>query len=136
MKYEIELPDVLKLDGVKYEPTGEFREPKHKEVFINVLGEVEEANHSFSGDKRIILRPVWTWPEELKGWGIVKSKDSKELFWFEACPVRDSVCWVPAWKTESVRLAVLCEAIGFTPPVITDWTKPIVNPNWKGEVAP
>ena len=128
MKYEIELPDVLELGRVRYEPTGEFRNVKDGEVFLNSSGMCERSCHDL-GFPRIILRPVWTWPDALKGWGIAADRDG-QLWWHETEAILDESEWDSDGEIFDIEPAATM--LGFTPPTIHDWTKPILNPRWKG----
>lgn len=128
MKYETELPELV-LDNTRYESTSEFRPPKKGEVFVNVIGEAERTNHTFCDDKRIILRPVWTWPEWLSGWGIAADENGR-MYWYAGKATRGVACWTGGGGYGLSHIQNV--ANNFTPPTITDWTKPILNTRWKG----
>lgn len=138
MKYEIELPDEIKDEvGTMYEPTGEYRKPRPGDFFA--------ANHYTSNDievksclrdnhaiARIILRPKWTWPSWLGGWGFTKGRGGY-ICWTSEPVVKNSNEGV--WQRYGDCEIVPADALkliypGFIPPVITDWTKPVLNPNW------
>jgi len=129
MKYEIELPDELQFGLVRYEPTGEFRNVSDGEVFLNYSGMCERAHHDL-GFPRIILRPVWTWPEWLGGWGIAKDKDGG-TWWYSSECYSNGNEWLEKDQRNGVMVAIE-NFQNFTPPTITDWTKPTLNPHWKG----
>jgi hypothetical protein len=87
MKCEIEIPDeLLKVDGDRYEPTGEFRTPRKDEPHLS-NGVVWVESSSYDKSARIILRRVeppkpvlraFKGPEEVPGhlvWARLKSFD-------------------------------------------------------------
>ncbi len=129
--YTITLPELV-LDGVRYEPTGEYREPLKGEWLLNDSRRVQVAHENWFCSRHI-LRPIWTWPEWLKGWGIVKNGEGGLLVLCQS-PVSIRSPSSKLWDFCNVRAETLgtfeihCD---FTPPVITDWTKPIINPRWK-----
>lgn len=132
MKYLIEFPDVIRdYKGNEYEPTGEYRIPKTGEWYWNddaaVLAEYSHYSHY------PILRPKWTWPlingEPLKGWGF--AMDSGGSVWlYENDPGRSNVSWGPCHAIINASTLSKCLP-NFTPPTITDWTVPVLNPHWK-----
>lgn len=129
MKYLIELPDVIKdEDGNEYEPTGEFRKPKKGEHFFSVYSTVCVAIYDFSSESHIILRRKWMWPTWLKGWGIAMDANGR-IYVFAEKPIREIVTWQPI---NGGFVQWVPEVLG-PPPPITDWTKPILNPNYKSE---
>lgn len=120
---------IVYVDGNQYEPV-EFRIPKKGEHFIRDDGVVwiGTCDHY---QPRIILRRKWTWPEWLGGWGFAMDKNG-EVFWYGAKATKgDTIEWVGCASMPVDRIAKLCPT--FTPPTITDWTKPVLNPNWKGK---
>jgi len=128
MKYEIELPDMMHRD-VRYEPTGEFRAPKVGDWFLNVNGNVEYADFNLESNVRIILRPVWTWPEWLGGYCFAMNENGGMLWHSTQCQRVPNI-WLSAGHQATMSTLVAIHP-GFTPPTITDWTKPIINPRWK-----
>ncbi len=140
MKYQIELPDEIKdSHGQVYEPTGEHRRPRTGEYFLvnHVQRDPSEADEwaakrAINDDHAIarpILRPKWTWPSWLGGWGIAKDERGS-AYWYE----KPASCGKSQWSNTGTyqpvtQLQLLAPT--FTPPVISDWTKPVLNPNWK-----
>lgn len=130
MKVLIELPDVITdADGNLYEATGEFRKPKKSEHYFSVYSNVCVANFDFSSESHIILRRKWTWPEWLKGWGIAMDVNGS-CFVFAKRPERNTYTWQPQDDSSFFRW---CPEMLGPPPVITDWTQPVLNPNYKGD---
>jgi len=129
MKYEIELPDVIELKGVRYEPTGEYRSPVEGEAFMFDDDLSVAKRVSGRSGPRIILRPVWTWPEWLGGWGIAKDKEGG-TWWYSSECYSNGNEWLEKDERNGVMVAIE-NFQNFTPPTITDWTKPTLNPRWK-----
>ena len=130
MKVLIDLPDVIKdADGNEYEATGERRPPKRGEYLLWDRGVALAAMNDMQGDY-IILRRKWTWPSWLGGWGFA-SESSGRVRWYQCRPdIQPGVC---AYSGVAMSIADLQKiSPTFTPPVITDWTKPILNPYYKG----
>lgn len=129
MKYLIDLPDVIKdADGNEYESTGEFRRTTGPdEWLLNINGVAERWSLARPSDGRyIILRRKWTWPTSLKGWGIAKDEGG-DIYVYSAPAEMDDGIW---FSTNEVFLEWIEEILG-PPPTITDWTQPILNPNYK-----
>lgn len=129
MKYLIELPDMLKDEkGNEYEPTGEFRVPVKDDVYMDQPDGVSRSTGT-NIFARIILRPKWSWPAWLGGWGFAMDK-SGMIWWYSRPTTRDSIGWI----TNALYLGVdnlRTLSPTFTPPPIADWTVPVINPNWK-----
>jgi hypothetical protein len=127
MLYQINLPDEIKdADGVLYEPTGEWRPAKKGEAVVNSYGNVDIASFDFSGS-HIILRPKWQWPAWLKGWGFAMDKGGGIYFHVNK-PRQTEFDWDSG---DQIFCADDFPSIGIPVPSITDWTQPVVNPNWK-----
>lgn len=132
MKVEIELPDELKdKNGNLYEPTGEYRVLKAEEFRLNSLGIVVES-FGQGGNPQIVLQPKWIWPRGLAGWGIAVDKNVNNLYWYEVEPKKLNDYWR---NTTSKFLYIDSDIKAMIPALaylaITDWTKPVLNPNYK-----
>lgn len=122
-------------DGDEYEPTGEFRRPRIGDYYAVNHYETDELQVKLAADNdhaicRIILRPNWKWPTELKGWGFAKDPGARGwVWWYETEPTRGTGSW--HHKKGGVCKAVsLLAAFGISPPEITDWRVPVLNPNY------
>lgn len=130
MKLTIDIPDVVcDREGNRYEPTGDFRLPVTGDKFFMHGDHVGHATGDYTSLPCIILRPVWTWPDALKGWGIAADRDG-QLWWHEKEAILDESEWDSDGEIFYIEPAATM--LGFTPPTIHDWTKPILNPRWKG----
>ena len=129
MKVLIELPDVIRdKSGNEYEATGERRPPKTHDTFLGVDCVAHVAAFDFR-DNHIILRRKWTWPTWLEGWGIAMDANGS-CFAFAKRPERSTYTWQPQYDGAFFRW---CPKLLGPPPPITDWTQPILNPNYKGD---
>ena len=105
-----------------FEPTGEFRGPRPGDWIIASDGEVM-LSRSESPYPRMILRPVWTWPECVQpGWWL-----SHNVYgvWFlsEKEPMPNTVSW--EFGCRCVRISDdITRALRLTlPPLSEDWKK-------------
>lgn len=131
MKFQIDIPTPIKdAAGNEYEPSGEYREPKEGDWFLHYSEHAAKALCSGSiGMRQIILRPLWTWPVWLGGWGIAMDKSGR-ILWHES----EAALWADRWESTGRRfLLEHFKALlpTFVPPVITDWQTPVLNPNYK-----
>lgn len=131
MKYEIELPDVMiDVKGNQYEPTGEYRQPNPGEYFLDDENTVCYVGRSRLAARYPILRPTWTWPEWLSGWGFALDSDGN-FYWYENEPVKSDKDWDTENEIKPVRITDnIRRMIPSLPPLPTDWKKPILNPNY------
>ena len=132
VEYKIMLPRLVR-DGVEYEPAGEFRVPLDREYWLNACGEVSRNVNSNSVLPHAILRPAWKWPEWLGGWGFAMDKDGL-IYWHEHEPRQRH----SDWGMQDGRMFAASDIVlthpSFYVPTITDWTQPILNPNYKEPV--
>jgi len=138
MRLTIDIPDEVRdRDGKRYEPTGEFRLPVAGDRF---LMSDKNANYTLvgcaAGDytslPAVIIRPVWTWPEWLGGWGIAQGTCGRIMWHSHEPEFSVASGWVAANNGRTLVMdSVKMILPAFTPPTITDWTKPILNPRWK-----
>lgn len=132
----------LVYNGKQYEPTGEFRVPRKGEFCISQRGTpvtfMSEQYTEPDAYPRIILREAWEWPSWLKGWGIAMD-ECGAMYLYEEEPVMCEKTGTWDEQGEENYRSVDClnpwwvEVRGLTPPTITDWKTPILNPNY---VAP
>lgn len=117
---EVDLPD-------GYEPTGEVRPPKVGDHYLNYWREVHLSDRDFYADQyRVIVRPVWKWPEWLKAPYI--AMDSDGLWWaFAVKPMPEFGCWQANGRP---YMRLKNEFTDFTPPPVDDWRQSLrKNPN-------
>jgi len=128
MKHLVELPDVIKdAAGNEYEPTGEYRVASNEWILVD--GVAVNTRAICNLNKYVILRHKWTWPAWLKGWGIAMDKNGRSFVYAEKVQ-QGSGGWDNGGNF--ISIVALLNFTDFTPPVITDWTIPVLNPNWKG----
>lgn len=128
--YQIEIdPSALVHDGVQYEPVA-FRGQKRGEKYIDRFGSVMEAERDCScSSPRLIVRPVWQWPEWLGGAAIARNV-SGGTYWHSAQPTKSGV---GNYAANGYCLAMACLASllpSFAPPPL----KPgeiVMNPKCK-----
>lgn len=116
-----------------FEAEAEYRVPKKGETYLD-LGQSPPivATHNWTCERRIVLTPAFVWPEWLKGWGIVADMDGCQ-WWCASEPSRGNGIWTSRGDVRSVKW--LTPITTFTPPTITDWTKPVRNPNYKQDAT-
>jgi len=130
MKVLIDLPDVIRdADGNEYEATGEYRAPNKGDWHLWGRTTPSIACRDMVGDY-IILRRKWTWPAWLKGWGIAMDANGT-CYAFATKPELSIYTWHP--DEDGAFFRWYPEMLG-PPPPITDWTQPVLNPNYKGDV--
>lgn len=126
--------ELSEADAAKYEATGEFRKPLGGEYYFWDDGKIYQKSHSREAIKEaFIFRPKpepYKWPEWLKGWGFAMDKGGK-IYWYEDEPSMGNGKWNE--KESEVCEVGFFATLGIPIPTITDWTKPVINPNWKGE---
>lgn len=129
MKYEIDLQEkYVGTDGKEYVPTGEFRKPKRGEWIV--FDTHAEVMLNDSDAFHLILKEKWTWPWWLSGWGFALDNDGK-FYWYEHRPVKFGKYWSPKNETMAVQITDNVRLMfPSLPPLPTDWTKPILNPNY------
>lgn len=132
MKYEIELPNEMLKDGVAYEPTGEFRNPKKGEAILWLRSVTITGRDFDESEPYIILRPKWVWPEWLGGWGFTKQLG--RVSWLSGPALIEGTTWRTYGDCEIVSADTLAMIYpGFVAPRIDDLKQPIINPNWNKE---
>lgn len=131
MKYEIELPDVMAdVNGSQYEPTGEYRQPNPGEYFLDGENTVCYVGRSRLAARYPILKPKWTWPEWLDGWGFALDSDGS-FYWYAEEPEEGESYWNPENITKAVPITDNTRLmLPSLPPLPTDWKKPILNLNY------
>ena len=140
---KIELDESLLMsddeDSKDYELTGEYRVPKI--ISGTPYDRCETEPYLYDGRimwdrtfaKQLICRKKYKydWPPFLKGWGFIKTPCCMYL---SLKPVpRAGYIWdfYGLNKSEYVAVSSLLSYIDFVPPVITDCSKPVLNPNYK-----
>lgn len=112
-----------------YEATGEFRVPKKGEHFIASINGFGDrfylATYDYDdGINRIILRPVWKWPEFVKpGTWLAMDKNGNWVF-YETQPQIESIGVQTEWLPKGcafVLAGAFKSFFNFTPPPCTDW---------------
>jgi hypothetical protein len=111
-----------------YEATGECRCPCIGEYYLSQDSAIL-AGFTFSAEKHIILRKKYVWPEWLKGWGFVrlKNRDVVELL------IDPGILNCDGWDIKCPRRYVVADTLklmGVPVPDITEWDRPVLNPNY------
>jgi hypothetical protein len=108
-----------------YEPTGEFRGVSKGEHYITMLGDVllSTGDDPRSELPRVILRPVWQWPEFIKPgtWFAYHSNFTFSLFSDQPKEARDCWCRQNGIGTEVYLTEQEAALIGFPLPPRGDW---------------
>ncbi len=128
-------------DSKDYELTGEYRVPKI--ISGTPYDRCETEPYLYDGRimwdrtfaKQLICRKKYKydWPPFLKGWGFVKTYNGiylslKPIYFvgssWDFSNLNGFVDYISAQR--------LLTFVDFVPPVITDCTKPVLNPNYRG----
>ena len=125
----IRLPKPLMLDGVEYEPTGEWRCPKAGEYYLHDTGDVTESTHGFSHTNFIILRPKWKWPSALKARWLAKNSNETYHAFAASMPEFE---YGESWHGRGgISIGLPGEFIDFTPIPGEASESLRENPDWK-----
>ncbi len=141
MFVEIEIPDeILKLiDAEGYQPTKEFRVPVEGEYVLSAYHKsVIHVDHIMAKAcpiPRLIVRPKAVFPSMLgpEVWGIAMNHDGDSYIYFYP-PKREMASWKEDMDDlECMLVGTLARTVpAFVPPVIFDWKRPLLNPEYKG----
>jgi hypothetical protein len=118
-----------------YHAEAEFREPLSGEIFIDRYGLVCCSKDDTITYPRIILKKQYEWPSWCKAWGWCMDRNgSIYLHTSESSIDHTSGLWRTNSKFGTATYKGIIQKLFDIPtPVITDWTQPILNPNWKAE---
>jgi hypothetical protein len=141
MKIELDTSVFLSTqDSENYELTGEYRVPQIISGTPYDRCETEPYLHdgrimwdrTFA--KQLICRKKYRydWPPFLQGWGIVKTPCYMYLCLKPVPRAGSSWDFYGLNKSEYIAVSSLLTFVDFVPPVITDCSKPVLNPNYKG----
>ena len=123
---QVEIPDGWEL------ACDEIREPRQGEHYMSPSGVILCASDDYRfGERRVIVRESWQWPEWLNAAAVCKTKWN--VWWAcERIPT-PSECPPDGWEGVGATMA-LGDLVKFEPPPCDDWRDSLrVNPNREGE---
>ena len=126
----ITIPCPEGLDLTKWEVVG-YRNPVAGEHYL-YGGRVCLAKQFGYVSEYLIVRPVqqpYEFPEWFTGWGWAMDKNGVRWL-YESPPQQDETAWQPT--AGEVCRGAQAAMFRFPAPQITDWTKPVINPRWRG----